>query len=105
MRWVTSSADGTRACSTPRRAWCAVQHMIAVKCPSCTWVLTGNPGGNWTTEAELQRLAGIYAGLPTTLEQDQALLTDTGTESCSHGVCGLTCLPLILSLLGVHERL
>lgn len=39
---------------------------------------TGNPEGNWTTEVELQRLAGIYAGLPTTLEQDQALLADTG---------------------------
>ena len=35
--------------------------------------VTGNPRGEWTIERELQRLAGIYAGLPTTLEQDLLL--------------------------------
>lgn len=40
----------------------------------CLPPATGNPDGNWTTEAELVRLAGIYAALPTTLEEDQELL-------------------------------
>jgi hypothetical protein len=75
---VLAGLTGRKFGSMPQHAWCAVQHTTVVRFPSRTWVLTGNPGGNWTTEAELQRLAGIYAGLPTTLEQDQALLAVTG---------------------------
>ena len=41
---------------------------------NCRAVSPGNPRGEWTTEAELQRLAGIYAGLPTTWELDLELL-------------------------------
>ena len=36
--------------------------------------VAGNQEGNFTTHAELGRLAAIVAGLPTTLDQDVALL-------------------------------